>query len=77
MDSDDLTYKQARELHRALFAPGNYLFRLRERMIARGFPPDDLLFQDVQRAYEAVVRLANRAHSLSCPGMGRSEKLAR
>jgi hypothetical protein len=66
MNSNDVTYAQARELHRALFQPANYLFRLRKRMIGRGFPPNDELIQDVERVYEALVRLSNKVHSLSC-----------
>jgi hypothetical protein len=74
MNSNDLTYAQARQIHHALFPLVNYLVRLRNRMNARGFPPTDELFIEVEHAYDAACRLSNMAHRLSCKGMGRPEK---
>src|SRR6185295_10914349 len=41
MNSDDITRKQATEINQALRPTLGYLYRLRERMIKKGFLPSD------------------------------------
>jgi hypothetical protein len=51
-----------------------YLFRLREPMVKRGFPPADPLLMLVEKAYDSMHRLFVELHYLSCDGVGRPSK---
>ena len=66
MTQNDVKRSQAEKIYNALFPPTNYLVRLRRRMNELAFPPDDPLFVLVCTAYEALNRLRNHAHTLSC-----------
>jgi hypothetical protein len=48
---------QAKSITESLFKPTNYLYRLRARMEAIGFPRDHELYLRVQAAYDAMQRL--------------------
>jgi hypothetical protein len=77
MRSDDLTREQAEALKAKLTPMLNYLGRLQQRMIRRGFPPVDPLLCDVCRAHDAI-----RAPRINCKyfavghGVGRAERSA-
>ena len=74
MDSGDLTTAQAEKIRDALIPHVRYLFKLRRRMQAQGFPLTDELFQATDRANDAAQDdLAMALHYLSCrSGVGRS-----
>jgi hypothetical protein len=57
-------------IYEALFPGVNYLIRLRHRMDATGFPPDDHLCRKVRAAHDALNDLRLTAHYLSCSGTG-------
>jgi len=56
-----------------------FLHALRDRMVKRGFPPDDKLRQAACRAYDAVYALSIELHYASCkPGqVARRRRVAR
>jgi hypothetical protein len=68
MDSQSLAPGQAKPLSKALFPLLNYLLRLKTRMEAVGFLPDDKLYGLVRKAYEDVHALSVEVHYLSCGG---------
>jgi hypothetical protein len=73
--SDDLTREQAEALKAKLTPILNYLGRLQQRMIRRGFPPIDPLLCDVCRAHDAIHALRMNLHYLSVGhGVGRPER---
>jgi hypothetical protein len=75
VDKDKLQPWQSRRIHSAIYPCVNYLVRLKKRMEATGFPQDDLLYQLVIQAYDAVHRLYTELHYLSCQsGVGRTER---
>ena len=69
MDRTTLTRDQAQAVSQVIRVQLGYLFKLRERMRAAGFPHDDPLLAKVDAAYDAVHRLSVDLHYLSC-GMG-------
>ena len=72
MDSNDLTTKQAADMHRSLFRLANYLSRVVKRMEKAGFPTDDPLYRSARRAYDAVCSLCVDQNYMSCKsGVGR------
>ena len=70
MNSTTIQKWQAAKIHASLFPGLNYLLRLRTRMEKVGFPHYDDLYLHVCAAYEAANRLSNKAHYLSCGGVG-------
>jgi len=66
MKSRDLTKAQLQMLFERLAAGTHYLAKLKGRMFAEGFPPDDELFELVARAHEASHALSIRVHYLAC-----------
>lgn len=75
MDEKTIEPWQAARIYQALFPLINYLARLQARMVLSGFPPDDKLLSLVNRAYDAMFRLYNEMHYLSCAsGVGRPAK---
>jgi hypothetical protein len=71
MNRESLTKDQAKKLNASIQPSLAYLFRLRERMIKRGFPPGDPLLKLVEKAYDSMHRLFVELHYLSCDGAGR------
>jgi hypothetical protein len=72
MDRDSVTKDQAKKINASVQPNLNYLFRLRERMVKKGFPPNDPLMKLVENAYDSVQRLFIELHYyLSCDGVGR------
>jgi hypothetical protein len=71
MDSTTITKTHAKKVSDGLFPGFNYLFRLRERMQATGFPHDDPLFAKVEAAYDAYHRLMVEVRGLAASGAGR------
>jgi len=72
MDSKRLTPSQARIIGKSLYRQLNYLYRLKTRMAAVGFPPKDPLYLMVCDAYDALHRLSVEIHYMSCSsGAGR------
>ena len=66
MQSDDLSAEQARIIKARLAPALDYLARLRARMVAGGFPPQDPLLVEVVRAEHAVQDLHVALHYLTC-----------
>jgi hypothetical protein len=71
MDRDSVTKDQTKKINASVQPSLNYLFRLRERMVKKGFPPNDPLMKLVKNAYDCVQRLFIELHYLSCDGVGR------
>ena len=61
MDSTDLTPVQADALRRQIARHLTYLRRLKDRMDARGFPENDLLYVATAKAAEACEQLHRQA----------------
>jgi hypothetical protein len=57
VDSRHVTNEQAKVISAWVTPAVDRLYRLRERMRARGFPPEDRLFQQVAAAYTALGNL--------------------
>ena len=74
MDRDSRTKDQAKTINASIQPSLGYLFRLRERMVKKGFPPNDPLKALVDRAYDSMHRLFVELHYLSCDGAGRPSK---
>ncbi len=74
MDTDDVKHWQAKKIDAALRLMLGYMFRLRERMKKKGFPPADPYFQAVCRAYDAMHALCVRTHYLTCDGVVRPDE---
>ena len=73
MDSRRLRPWQAKRIAAALRPALNYLHRLQRRMEVRGFPPQDLLYQLVAQAYDAMHHLYIELHYRGCDrGVGRA-----
>jgi hypothetical protein len=70
MDSKTINPWQAKAIYEALFPGVNHLIRLRQRMEATGFPPDDQLYRKVRAAHDALNDLRLTAHYVSCSGTG-------
>ena len=68
MTNDDLTAEQLSAIAKALFPGVNYLLRLKARMQAKGFEPDDPLFVLACAAHEATNRLRLEVHARSASG---------
>jgi hypothetical protein len=71
MDRDSVTKDQAKTINASVQPSLGYLYRLRERMVKTGFPPNDPLLKLVDRAYDSMHRLFVELHYLSCYGVGR------
>ena len=54
MESADMTREQGEAIRKKLQPMLQYLGALRERMLKLGFPADDLLYCQVDRAYDAI-----------------------
>jgi hypothetical protein len=75
MDSSLLTTEQAKVLCEQVRRHLAYLHALRERMVKRGFPPDDKLRQLTEQAYDATHALSVELHYLTCSsGVGRPRR---
>ena len=74
MDRTTMTRDQAKAISETIRKQLGYLHRLRERMVAVGFPPEDLLFKKVEAAYDAMHRLSVELHYIGCEGVGRPGK---
>ena len=74
MTCDDLTPDQVAALTASVRRQIRYLGRLRDRMNARGFAPDDRLYRVAEDAFNAVHALGVELHYLTCPAgtVGRS-----
>jgi hypothetical protein len=62
----NITIEQAKQLEATVGRMLGYLNALRSRMEKQGFPPNDLLRERVERAYDAVHSLSVRLHYLTC-----------
>jgi hypothetical protein len=71
MDRDSVTKDQAKTINAKVQPSLGYLYRLRDRMVKTGFPPNDPLLKLVENAYDSVHRLFIELHYLSCDGVGR------
>ena len=56
MESNDLTREQAAKMSERVGAMLGYLAKLKQRIDARHFPPDDKFRQLVDRAYDGIIR---------------------
>jgi hypothetical protein len=75
MDSTSIKPRQATLMYGAVKPAVTYLYRLRERMERRGFPPNDKLLKLTDAAYKAVHALAVELHYMGCEsGVGRPTK---
>jgi hypothetical protein len=54
MNSNDITTDQAKVINESVRQMLGYLARLKERMEKTGFPPNDRLYQIVEKAYDAT-----------------------
>jgi hypothetical protein len=70
INREAITKAQAKALSKALYPHVNYLSRLRKRMEAVGFPPNDRLYLLVRKAHDALDELSIAVHYLSCDGVG-------
>ncbi len=66
MDSSTIKPADAKRIGKALQPGLDYLRRLRERMVAVGFLPDDPLFAAVVKAHDAAGELFMAMHYASC-----------
>ncbi len=57
MKADDITRRQAQAIKAKIDPMRDYLYRLRTRMMKRGFQPDDRLYQLVVEAQQAIGEL--------------------
>ena len=64
MFSNELTPKQASDLHKEIYRIATYLNRLADRMAQLQFAPDDRLFQLVQAAEKSFVLLSNETYAV-------------
>jgi len=72
MDSNDLTRVQCEALQAEIGRMADYLDRLRKRMTAERFPPNDPLVLRTSTAYNAILALGVELHYLKCDsGVGR------
>ena len=75
MDSTRIKPWQAKLMHATLRPALGYLYRLREHMERRGFPPNDKLLKLTIAAYNAIHSLTVELHYMSCEsGVGRETK---
>lgn len=75
MDEKTIEPWQAARVYSSVYPLINYLYRLQERMVKAGFPPDDKLLSLVSKAYDAMHRLYNELHYLACgSGVGRPSR---
>ena len=68
MDSGHLKPWQPKLRCAALRPTLGYLYRLRERMEKRRFPPEDKLLRLTATAYQALHALTIELHYMSCGG---------
>ena len=73
VNSKDLTSRQAAQLSQQLAPAVRYLRELHLQMDEQGFPIDDKLRKDIERAYDAVHHLSVSLHQLS-GGSGAGER---
>jgi hypothetical protein len=57
MDSSQVTRRHARSIMAKVEPMRAYLYRLRDRMSRRGFPPEDRLFELMKQAEKAIDEL--------------------
>jgi hypothetical protein len=75
MDSSLLTTEQAKVLCEQVRRHLAYLRKLHNRMVERGFPPDDKLMQLTEHAYDATHALSVELHYLTCKcGVGQQTR---
>jgi hypothetical protein len=67
MDSSKLYSSQCRKIGEALQPTTAYLLKLQQRMVATGFPKDDLLYLQVSAALESMRALAMQLHHRTFP----------
>ncbi|HTM52493.1 MAG TPA: hypothetical protein VL175_00605 [Pirellulales bacterium] len=67
MDSADLTPEQLNQVFVQLEPIARYLARVKARMIEQQFPPDDELFQMVEKAHAQAHAVAMKVHELGRP----------
>ena len=70
MDATTIDPEDAKRIVEALQPSLDYLRRLRERMVAAGFLPDDPLLESVGKSYDAMSELYMTMHYVSCPNGG-------
>ena len=68
MDSTRIKPWQAKLMHATLRPALGYLYRLREHMERRGFPPYDKLLKLTIAAYNAIHSLTVELHYMGCAG---------
>jgi hypothetical protein len=68
MDAHSIKPADAKRIGNALQPGLDYLRRLRERMVAVEFLPNDPLFAAVVKAHDAAGELFMAMHYASCPG---------
>jgi hypothetical protein len=66
MNSQTMPPEHAKRIGKSLRPSLNYLTRLRERMVAVGFLPDDPLFVAVVKAHAAMGELFMAMHYAGC-----------
>ena len=75
MQSDELTPDQCEIMRDSIGRQKAYLFRLKQRMEAECFHPQDPLYRKTCRACDAVLDLWVDLHYRSCKsGVGRSSR---
>jgi len=73
MNSADLTPEQINQVFAQLAPIAHYLARVKARMIEKDFPPDDELFQMVEKAHAGAHAVAMKVHELGGGGLPPSE----
>jgi hypothetical protein len=73
MDSSDLTPEQLNQVFAKLAPIAHYLARVKARMIEKDFPPDDELFQMVEKAHAQAHAAAMKVHELVGGGLPQNE----
>jgi hypothetical protein len=65
MRSTNLTPEQLNQIFAQLAPIAHYLARVKARMVEQDFPPDDELFQMVEKSHAAAHALAMKVHQLA------------
>ena|SRR5579859_3854374 len=70
MNGNNVTKEQAKKMHAALMPALRHINRLMERLNARGFLPNDRLYQASFKVQAAMSELVMTLHYLTCDGVG-------
>ena len=77
MNAKSIEPDHAKRINRGMRAGLNYLTKLRERMVAVGFLPEDPLFVAVVKAHDAAGELFVAMHYAGCSGGGGGARMGK